>query len=46
MPDKSGALAIMEDLYYGQNVDFRDPLVSPVFSDALLRQRRSHQAQH
>ncbi len=38
LPDKQSALPIMEDLYYGQDVDFRDPLVSPVFSDAVLRQ--------
>ncbi|MCC8554746.1 alpha/beta hydrolase [Xanthomonas hortorum] len=38
LPDKAGALPIMEDVYYGENVDFHDPLVSPVFSDAVLRQ--------
>ena len=38
LPDVAGTLPIMEDLYYGPDVDFRDPLVSPVFSDAVLRQ--------
>ncbi len=38
LPDKAGALPIWEDLYYGDNVDFHDPLVSPVFSDAVLQQ--------
>ncbi len=38
LPDAAGTLPIMEDLYYGPDVDFRDPLVSPVFSDAVLRQ--------
>jgi monoterpene epsilon-lactone hydrolase len=37
LPDANGVLPIMEDLYYGA-VDFRDPLVSPVFSDAVLKQ--------
>ncbi|MEE7547480.1 alpha/beta hydrolase [Xanthomonas sp. Kuri4-1] len=37
LPDAHGRLPIMEDLYYGE-VDFHDPLVSPVFSDALLAQ--------
>lgn len=35
LPHSDGALPIMEDLYYG-DVDFRDPLVSPVFSEELL----------
>lgn len=35
LPRADGTLPIMEDLYYGA-VDFRDPLVSPVFSDAVL----------
>lgn len=35
LPHADGTLPIMEDLYYGK-VDFRDPLVSPVFSDAVL----------
>ena len=35
LPHADGSLPIMEDLYYG-DVDFRDPLVSPVFSEALL----------
>ncbi|WP_349656575.1 alpha/beta hydrolase [Xanthomonas sp. 10-10] len=38
LPDAAGQLPIMEDLYYGDGVDFHDPLVSPVFSDAVLRQ--------
>lgn len=38
LPDARGVLPIMEDLYYGPGVDFHDPLVSPVFSDALLAQ--------
>jgi len=38
LPDAQGALPIMEDLYYGPGVDFHDPLVSPVFSDAVLAQ--------
>ncbi|MBD8634557.1 alpha/beta hydrolase [Stenotrophomonas sp. CFBP 13725] len=37
LPHADGSLPIMEDLYYG-DVDFRDPLVSPVFSDAVLAQ--------
>jgi len=37
LPHADGSLPIMEDLYYGK-VDFRDPLVSPVFSDAVLAQ--------
>jgi epsilon-lactone hydrolase len=37
LPHADGTLPIMEDLYYG-DVDFRDPLVSPVFSDAVLAQ--------
>lgn len=37
LPHADGTLPIMEDLYYG-DVDFRDPLVSPVFSEALLAQ--------
>ncbi|APO95883.1 alpha/beta hydrolase [Xanthomonas vesicatoria] len=38
LPNAAGELPIMEDLYYGDGVDFHDPLVSPVFSDAVLRQ--------
>lgn len=38
LPDAQGVLPIMEDLYYGPAVDFHDPLVSPVFSDAVLAQ--------
>jgi len=38
LPDAQDALPIMEDLYYGPDVDFHDPLVSPVFSDAVLAQ--------
>lgn len=34
-PDRE-RFEIMEDLYYG-DVDFRDPLVSPVFDDVVLR---------
>ncbi len=37
-PDKAGALPIMENLYYGDNVGLRDPLVSPMFADAVLCQ--------
>lgn len=37
LPHADGTLPIMEDLYYG-DVDFRDPLVSPVFSEPLLAQ--------
>ena len=37
LPHADGSLPIMEDLYYG-DVDFRDPLVSPVFSDEVLKQ--------
>lgn len=37
LPHADGTLPIMEDLYYG-DVDFRDPLVSPVFSDDVLKQ--------
>lgn len=37
LPHADGTLPIMEDLYYGK-VDFRDPLVSPVFSDEVLKQ--------
>lgn len=37
MPDAEGRLEIMEDLYYA-GADYRDPLVSPVFSDAVLAQ--------
>lgn len=37
LPHADGTLPIAEDLYYG-DVDFRDPLVSPVFSDAVLAQ--------
>ncbi|ROP80311.1 acetyl esterase/lipase [Stenotrophomonas rhizophila] len=37
LPHADGTLPIMEDLYYGK-VDFHDPLVSPVFSDAVLAQ--------
>lgn len=37
LPHADGTLPIAEDLYYGE-VDFHDPLVSPVFSDAVLAQ--------
>jgi acetyl esterase/lipase len=37
MPDAKGRQEIMEDLYYA-GADYRDPLVSPVFSDAVLAQ--------
>ncbi len=37
LPHADGSLPIMEDLYYG-DVDFRDPLVSPIFSEPLLAQ--------
>lgn len=36
LPDAAGTLPIMEDFYYG-DVDFADPLVSPIHSDATLR---------
>lgn len=35
LPHADGSLPIMEDLYYG-DVDCRDPLVSPIFSAALV----------
>lgn len=35
-PPSQARTEIMEDLYYG-DVDFRDPLVSPAFSDDVLR---------
>jgi monoterpene epsilon-lactone hydrolase len=38
LPNPDGTQEIMEDLYYGPDVDFRDPLVSPVFSSAVLAQ--------
>ncbi len=35
LPNAAGQSPIMEDLYDGDGVDFRDPLVSPAFSDAV-----------
>jgi epsilon-lactone hydrolase len=36
LPNNDGSQEIMEDLYYGPSVNFRDPLVSPVFSNEVL----------